>query len=357
MRRGSGRGRRLPAAVLAGAALAVVAPALGGAGTASSRAVQADALRARAGTLEGREHAALLELYAVETRLARARTALAAVQGRLAEVRRDEASTARRHAVSRRSLAASQARVAQALRTLYVDGDADLVAVLLGATSLDEALLGIEGLSRAAEQNARLAREARERASSLRALAARLAERRADLTAAAAAAGAAAEALERETEERAATLARIAREASVERERLAELDRQAAAAGRASLQVGAARPAPGTETEPPPETEVAAAAPAAAPPAAAGPRTLVVDAVAYHLPGVTASGIPVGPGVIAVDPAVIPLGTRVFVPGYGPAVAADVGSAVTGRLIDLWMPSTAAARAWGRRTVTITIYG
>jgi len=62
-------------------------------------------------------------------------------------------------------------------------------------------------------------------------------------------------------------------------------------------------------------------------------------------------------GVIAVDPAVIPLGTRVFVPGYGSAVAADVGSAIRGAIIDLWMPSTAAARAWGRRTVTITVYG
>jgi 3D (Asp-Asp-Asp) domain-containing protein len=88
-----------------------------------------------------------------------------------------------------------------------------------------------------------------------------------------------------------------------------------------------------------------------------GTRTLVVDAVAYHLPGRTASGLPVGPGVIAVDPTVIPLGTRVFVPGYGPAIAADTGTAIKGNIIDLWMPSTAAARAWGRRTVTITIYG
>jgi 3D (Asp-Asp-Asp) domain-containing protein len=83
----------------------------------------------------------------------------------------------------------------------------------------------------------------------------------------------------------------------------------------------------------------------------------VVDTVAYHLPGRTASGLPVGVGVIAVDPSVIPLGTRVFVPGYGAAVAADVGSAIKGAVIDLWMPSTAAARAWGRRTVTITVYG
>jgi 3D (Asp-Asp-Asp) domain-containing protein len=81
-----------------------------------------------------------------------------------------------------------------------------------------------------------------------------------------------------------------------------------------------------------------------------------VDAVAYHLKGRTASGLPVGVGVIAVDPTVIPLGTRVFVPGYGSAVAADVGSAIKGAIIDLWMPSTAQALAWGRRTVTITIY-
>ena len=70
-----------------------------------------------------------------------------------------------------------------------------------------------------------------------------------------------------------------------------------------------------------------------------GTHTLVVDAVAYHLPGRTASGLPVGVGVIAVDPTVIPLGTRVFVPGYGPAVAADVGTAIKGNIIDLWMPT------------------
>lgn len=83
---------------------------------------------------------------------------------------------------------------------------------------------------------------------------------------------------------------------------------------------------------------------------------LKVDAVAYHLPGKTASGLPVGKGVVAVDPKLIPLGTRLFVPGYGRAVAADVGTAIKGRIIDLWMPTTAAARSWGRKTVVITIY-
>jgi 3D (Asp-Asp-Asp) domain-containing protein len=83
---------------------------------------------------------------------------------------------------------------------------------------------------------------------------------------------------------------------------------------------------------------------------------LKVDAVAYYLPGKTAFGVPVGKGVVAVDPKLIPLGTKLHVPGYGPGLAADVGYAIKGRVIDLWFPSTAKARNWGRRTVTITIY-
>ena len=83
---------------------------------------------------------------------------------------------------------------------------------------------------------------------------------------------------------------------------------------------------------------------------------LEVDAVAYHLPGKTALGVPVRRGVVAVDPALIPLGTKLHVPGYGRSLAADVGTAIKGRIIDLWFPSTERARAWGRRTVTITVY-
>jgi 3D (Asp-Asp-Asp) domain-containing protein len=83
---------------------------------------------------------------------------------------------------------------------------------------------------------------------------------------------------------------------------------------------------------------------------------LRVDAVAYYLPGKTALGVPVRKGVVAVDPRLIPLGTKLQVPGYGPALAADVGTAIKGRIIDLWFPTTAAARKWGRRTVTITVY-
>jgi 3D (Asp-Asp-Asp) domain-containing protein len=54
--------------------------------------------------------------------------------------------------------------------------------------------------------------------------------------------------------------------------------------------------------------------------------------------GRTATGVQVTYGVIAVDPTVIPLGTRMFVPGYGYGVAADTGGAVKGYIIDLGYP-------------------
>jgi 3D (Asp-Asp-Asp) domain-containing protein len=83
---------------------------------------------------------------------------------------------------------------------------------------------------------------------------------------------------------------------------------------------------------------------------------VTVSSTGYALPGRTATGLPVGWGVVAVDPAVIPLGSRMTVPGYGEGVAADTGSAVRGATIDLWFPTLAQALAWGRRTVTITIH-
>ena len=98
-----------------------------------------------------------------------------------------------------------------------------------------------------------------------------------------------------------------------------------------------------------------ASAPAPAPPAGV-PGTITVTATGYSLPGHTATGLPVGYGIVAVDPGVIPLGTRMTIPGYGEGVAADTGSAVTGSTIDLWFPTLADALAWGRRTVTITLH-
>ncbi len=69
--------------------------------------------------------------------------------------------------------------------------------------------------------------------------------------------------------------------------------------------------------------------------------------------GMTAIGRPAGHGIVAVDPRVIPLGTRMYIPGYGSAIAGDTGGAIRGRRIDLGFNSNAAAYQFGRRSVLV----
>jgi uncharacterized protein YabE (DUF348 family)/3D (Asp-Asp-Asp) domain-containing protein len=70
--------------------------------------------------------------------------------------------------------------------------------------------------------------------------------------------------------------------------------------------------------------------------------------------GRTATGVLVTYGVVAVDPNVIPLGTRMFIPGYGYAIAADTGGAVKGYIIDLGYPDGVAVD-WRSRWLDIYI--
>jgi 3D (Asp-Asp-Asp) domain-containing protein len=81
-------------------------------------------------------------------------------------------------------------------------------------------------------------------------------------------------------------------------------------------------------------------------------------ATAYSLRGRTASGRMVSRGVIAADPSILPLGSRVRLdhPGYsGEYIVADTGGAIRGRRIDIWTPSTGEAMRFGRRTVKLTV--
>jgi 3D (Asp-Asp-Asp) domain-containing protein len=89
----------------------------------------------------------------------------------------------------------------------------------------------------------------------------------------------------------------------------------------------------------------------------AGPATSYV-ATAYSLRGRTASGRMVSRGLIAADPRVLPLGSRVRLehPGYsGEYLVADTGGAIRGRHIDIWTPSSREAMRFGRRTVKLTV--
>ena len=81
-------------------------------------------------------------------------------------------------------------------------------------------------------------------------------------------------------------------------------------------------------------------------------------ATAYSLRGRTASGRMVSRGLIAADPSVLPLGSRVRLehPGYsGEYLVADTGGAIRGRRIDIWTPSSREAMRFGRRTVKLTV--
>lgn len=102
-----------------------------------------------------------------------------------------------------------------------------------------------------------------------------------------------------------------------------------------------------------PETNVVNEAPASG-------RTMTVEATAYDgygMGGMTATGYQItspNDKVIAVDPSVIPLGSTVYIPGYGTATAVDTGGVIIGNIIDLNMGYNEAIQ-WGRRNVTITI--
>jgi len=81
-------------------------------------------------------------------------------------------------------------------------------------------------------------------------------------------------------------------------------------------------------------------------------------ATAYSLKGRTTSGRMVSRGLIAADPSVLPLGSRVRLdhPGYsGEYLVADTGGKIRGRRIDIWTPSSREAMRFGKRTVKLTV--
>lgn len=86
------------------------------------------------------------------------------------------------------------------------------------------------------------------------------------------------------------------------------------------------------------------------------PETITFEATAYTWTGYrTATGTWPSRGTVAVDPRVIPLGTELYIEGYGPAVAADTGGAIKGQIIDLYMDSEHECLQWGRRKVEVQI--
>ncbi|WP_270789817.1 MULTISPECIES: 3D domain-containing protein [Enterococcus] len=113
--------------------------------------------------------------------------------------------------------------------------------------------------------------------------------------------------------------------------------------------------------------EEAAAAEEQASTAPSGGQTITMESTAYSsdpadsLGGghITATGqnLLENPMAVAVDPNVIPLGTRLYIEGYGEAYAVDTGGAIRGNIIDVHFSTAAQCYAWGRRQVQVTILG
>jgi 3D (Asp-Asp-Asp) domain-containing protein/septal ring factor EnvC (AmiA/AmiB activator) len=313
-------------------------PAASGAESAPSLRAQANALRAENGSLGSQARAAWLSAVSIDTRLEQTRAALVRLRARTDAVAHERAEAQLRLRVARRALVISQKRLAQRLRLLYTQGDTDPLAVVLGATSLSEAIEGLESLDRVAVQDKDYVRQARAAKSRLLGLTRALAAQEAEARRAADAVASTAAVLAAARQERVALAARLAAQRRANFAQASSLDAEARslAAAQPAVPVG---PAPSLPSAP-----------------SAGGSVLTVTATGYALPGKTATGVSVGWGVVAVDPAFIPLGTRMTIPGYGEGVAADTGGAVRGAHIDLWFPTEAEARAWGTRTVTITLH-
>ena len=279
--------------------------------TAFSPGAGADPQRTRDALLE-RESSPVRDLFVLDQQLAGVRAEVAglqshaaAVRARLAEVRREQRRAAG-------TLARAQVLLSTRVPALYEAGGTAPLASVLASRSLSEAMGTIDGLEAAAAQDRALVERTRAARGRLAVLAEALAKRSEELRALEAAAAARALALAAAREERGAYVERL------------QTGTQAA-----------------VEVEPQAVARLE--------------RTLSVTATGYSLEGPTAAGLPAGWGVAAVDPAVIPLGTRLNVPGYGTAMAADTGSGVGGMQIDLWFPTLLQARAWGRRTLMITL--
>jgi 3D (Asp-Asp-Asp) domain-containing protein/predicted nucleic acid-binding Zn-ribbon protein len=329
---------------LAGAAGALVFVAA--AAAAASPGDRTRTLRSQAVSLGAKAHSAELDLYALDSQLSAAQSQLASLEQQATELRAEQAQLSMQLGATRRTLAVSQQHLADDLRILYEQGDTDPLAVVLGAQSLDDAVTKLDDLQRVSDQSKRFVDDSTAARTRLTHLQSALAAHGARIEDAVRSTQATANRLAATRSDRLAFIARLRSAQRLKQQQIRLLETSARRAEAKSKALTAA--APRVETADVPAADV--------PTQIIGARTLTVVATGYSLPGHTATGLPVGWGVVAVDPSLIPLGTRLTIPGYGPAVAADVGSGVSGTMIDLWFPTLAQARAWGRRTVTITLH-
>ncbi len=287
----------------------------------------------------------MLDLYSLDQRLAGTQSRLNTLQTQTLSLRAQRASLTHQLHIAKRSARLAQSRLAGRLRALYEQGNVEPLEIVFGAKTIDEAMTSLDNLSRMTSQGEDVISELKAARANLGSASRQLAAREAALAVATQQARATANALSATRDSRTSYIDSLAAQRSMTQGQISSLIAQANAARIKSAQLAQA-----ATTIAPAGTTFGLTAPAA------GGQTISVSATGYALSGRTATGLPVGWGVVAVDPSVIPLGTHMTIPGYGEAVAADTGGAIIGATIDLWFPTAAQANAWGRRVVTITLH-
>jgi peptidoglycan DL-endopeptidase CwlO len=332
------------------AALCILFATPSGADSAGFRQ-QAQALRDENASLAAESHSTVVQLYALDSRLTVAQAQVESLRSQIATVDQQRASVRRRVAEVRRLVKVALQNLSRRLVTIYEQGEPDALAVVLGSASIGDALTSLDHLHAFAGQDRNMLEQGRRARAALRRLTADLAQRESRLESLEQQASDAVDALAQARTERSGYLAELASKRRLNDQEIASLESRARAAEERSRELAAQAalappPAPVTPVAPPP------------PPTPANPsgRALTVVATAYSGAGSTATGLPTGPGIVAVDPTVIPLGTHLTIPGYGEGVAADTGSAIKGARIDVWVPTEAQAEQWGIQTVTIYLH-
>jgi cystine transport system substrate-binding protein len=309
-------------------------------------------LKAQDAQLAAKQRSAVLGLYSLDQQLSAAQWRLAGLRTQTRVLHAQQATLTRELTIARHDTLLAQKRLGARLRLLYEQGNVEPLEIVFGAKTLDDALTGLDNFNRVAGQDKAVLGEVKAARSRLLTTSRGLTARAAALAEATASAQATAEQLAQARAQRNAYLGSLATQRRLTQSQIAALVERAHAAQVRSAQI----------VQPVATTAVAPLSPAVAPSFTAQPvsdpggRTITVSATGYSLGGTTSTGLPVGYGVAAVDPSVIPLGSHMTVPGYGEAVAADTGGAIIGATIDLWFPTAEQAFAWGRRTVTIVIH-
>jgi len=331
--------RYWPAILAALLVLLGLVPATVSADSASSLRDHASQLAQQNTNLAQRSRGVVLQLYALDSSLAREQARLVELRIRSAQMKAELAAARQRLHVAKHTLRTEQRSLAARLQLMYEQGDSDPLAVVLGASSVADALGNLDSLDRIASQDREIIVQTRTAKHTADSLTRTLETKQRDLQTLADQALQSVADLQQAHAQRTSYLASLANQQRLNAGAISSYQHQALAVEAKARQLATVATTPVSDT-----TGIAP-----------GAHTLTVTATGYSINGRTATGAPTGWGVVAVDPSVIPLGTRLSIPGYGSGVAADTGGAIQGATIDLWFPTVAQANAWGRRTVTISL--